>query len=119
MRRSNDVLNRDSPGRVPDLEDMTDQARLRQQLQTLSAYDLGIVMRAMQLHALQVFGGNSSGEEIFEELVEKAQKDPERARTLVAQAQEQQVYAGEPVRSDMDIREAGDVLKRLLFNPDL
>jgi hypothetical protein len=52
-------------------------------------------------------------------MIEEAQTKPDRARDIAAQAQQLQVYAGESISPDMDVREAGEVLKRLLFAPDV
>jgi hypothetical protein len=101
-----------------DLDKMRFQAWVAEQLPTLSEHDRDIVMRAIQLHALQVFGG-ISGEDVLEELVEDAQNDSDSARSLIAGAQQLQVYKGEPLSPDMDLREAHDVLRRLLFDQDL
>jgi len=101
-----------------DLGNMSFQAWVAEQLPTLSESDRDIAMRAMQLNVLKAFGG-SSGEEIVEEMVERAQEDSQRAHNLVAGAQQLQVDADEPLQPDMDVHEAGDVLRRLLFDPDL
>ena len=114
MRRFDAV----SAGDRTDLDHMADSAWTLEQLQSLPADDVFIVMQAMQLHAMQVYGG-ATGEDIVEEMVEQAHADPESARTLIAQAQQLQIYAGEPLQPDMDVNEAGNVLRRLLFDPDL
>jgi hypothetical protein len=97
---------------------MADQAWTAEQLPTLSRSDLEIVMKAMQLHFFRVWGV-SSGEEAIEQMVEEAQTNPERAQDLVAQAQQLQVYVGESISPDMDVPEAREVLKRLMFDPDV
>jgi hypothetical protein len=52
-------------------------------------------------------------------MIEQAHADPDSARTLIAWAEQLQVYAGEPLLPDMNVREAGDVLRRLLFDRDV
>jgi hypothetical protein len=101
-----------------DLNAMADQAWTAEQMPTLSKSDLEIFIKAIQLHTLQVWG-TSSGEETVEQMIEEAQTKPDRARDIAAQAQQLQVYAGESISPDMDVREAGEVLKRLLFDPDV
>jgi hypothetical protein len=115
FERRSDAVRR---GEATDIDHMEDSVWLRDRLPTLSVHDREIVVRAMQLHALQVFG-SSSGEETIEELVDQAHEDPEDASRLIAMAQEFQVYVGEPLQPDMDVREAADVLRRLLFDSDL
>ena len=97
---------------------MADQAWIAEHMPTLSRSDLETAMKATQLHTLQAWGF-SSGEEAVEQMIEEAQTKPDRARAIVAQAQQLQVYAGESMSPDMDVREAGEVLKRLLFDPDV
>lgn len=97
---------------------MADQAWTAEHMPTLSGPDREIVMKAMQLHTLQVWGA-SSGEEIIEEIIAEAYVDPVRACNLVDQAQQLQVFAGEPITPNMDVHEAGEVLRRLLFDPDV
>jgi hypothetical protein len=101
-----------------ELDAMTDQVWLADQMRTLSKSDLDIVMKAMQLHSLQVWRA-SGGEEIIEEMIAEAYVDPVSADTLVAQAQQLQIFAGEPLSPNMDVQEAGEVLRRLLFDPDV
>ena len=97
---------------------MADQAWTAEQMPTLSRPDLEIVMKAMQLHTFRVWGA-SSGEEIIEEMIAEAYVDPVRARDLVARAQQLQVFAGESISPNMNVHEAGEVLRRLLFDPDV
>jgi hypothetical protein len=97
---------------------MADSAWTTEQLKSLPAEDRAVVMEAMQVHARQVWGG-ATGEEIVDEMIEQARADPDSARTLIAWAEQLQVYAGEPLLPDMNVREAGDVLRRLLFDRDV
>ena len=104
-----------------DLHQIAAQAWVADQLPTLSEHDREVAMKAIQLWSIQTISGERqlSGEQIIEEMVEEAQKDPDRTRDIVSQAQQLQVYAGEPLSQNMDVREAGEVLKRLLFDPDV
>ena len=113
-RRSDAV----STGYRTDLDSMADSAWTTEQLKSLPAEDRAVVMEAMQLHARQVWGG-ATGEEIVDEMIEQAHADPDSARTLIAWAEQLQVYAGEPLLPNMDVKEAGDVLRRLLFDRDV
>ena len=102
-------------GEATDFEMMANQAWFVDQFRLLPPYDREIIMKVVQL---QVTGGLSV-EETVEEMIEDAHENPDRARDLLAYAQQLQVYAGEPLRQHMDIGEAGEVLKRFLFKPDV
>ncbi len=83
------------------------QARLIQQLNTLSRHDYETVVEVMRLQALGRFDP--------EGMVEQAFRDPESARRVVAWAQHlETVVEGGPLRESMDVREAVEVLKRHL-----
>jgi hypothetical protein len=101
-----------------DLDTMANYAWTADRMPTLSKSDLEIVMKAMQLKTFQVLGA-SSGEEIIEEMIAEAHVNPIRASNLVAQAQQLQVFAGESISPNMNVHEAGEVLRRLLFDPDV
>jgi len=101
-----------------DLGSMSFQAWVAEQLPTLSEADRDIAMRVLQLNVLKTFGG-SSGEEIVEEMVERAKEGPQRPHNLIAGAQQMQVYASEPLQPDMNLQEEGDVLRRLLLDPGI
>lgn len=86
------------------------QARLIQQLNTLSRHDYETVVEVMRLQALGHFDP--------EGMLEKASRDPESARRVVAWAQHlETVVEGRPLRESMDVREAVEVLKRHLSGP--
>ena len=110
-RRGEAVLRDDAN----DFEKMANQAWFADQFRLLPPYDREIVMEVIQLKVI----GASSVEETVEEMIEDAHENPDLAHDLVAYAQQLQVYAGEPLRQDTDVREAGEVLKRLLFEPDV
>ncbi len=110
-RRGKAVLR----GETTDFEEMANQAWFAEQFRLLPPYDREIIMKVIQLQVT----GPSSVEETIEKMVQEAHENPDRARDLVAYAQQLQVYAGEPLRQDMEVREAGEVLKRLLFEPDV
>jgi argininosuccinate lyase len=93
---------------------MANQAWFAQQFRLLPPYDRII----MEVIHLQVMGGLSV-EESVEEMIEDAHQNPDRARDLIAYAKQLQVYMGEPLRQDMDVREAAEVLKRFLFEPEV
>ena len=110
-RRGEAVLRDDAN----DIEKTANQAWFADQFRLLPPYDREIVMEVIQLKVI----GGLSVEETVEEMIEDAHENPDRARDLVDCAQQLQAYVGEPLRQDTDVREAGEVLKRLLFEPDV
>jgi hypothetical protein len=94
-------------------EKMANQAWFAHQFRLLPPHDREIIMEVIQLKVI----GGLGVEKTVEEMIEDAHENHDRA--LIAYAQQLQAYSGEPLRQDTDVREAGEVLKRLLFEPDV
>jgi hypothetical protein len=110
-RRGEAVLG----GRATDFERMANQAWFAERFRLLPPHDRQIIAEVMRFEVT----GASSVKETIEEMTEEAHQNTDRGSDLVAYAQQLQAYAGEPLREDMEVREAGEALKQLLFESDV
>ena len=107
-----EMIQQAGRGDYTDENRMAAQAWFLQQLNGLSERDGRTILEVLRLWSLGYFDP--------EEMVERALRDPEYAHRIIAQAQMlETVERGKPLRESMDIREAVEVLKRVLSEPNV